>query len=160
LSITSVAGGPYADAFRADGLLSYRYRGTDPRHRDNVGLRTCLQQRKPLVYLHGIDEGIYVPAWPVFIVADDPRELTFTAAVDDALALRNLEALTAHDSVQDDSDIRRVPDAGGALQLLRHHRQLSTPGHRCPLDAADLAQMVVAAVVEEPRHLGAVPAAS
>jgi len=107
LSITSVAGGPYADAFRADGLLSYRYRGTDPRHRDNVGLRTCLQQRKPLVYLHGIDEGIYVPAWPVFIVADDPRELTFTAAVDDALALRNLEALTAHDSVQDDSDIRR-----------------------------------------------------
>ena len=62
---------------------------------------------KPLVYLHGIDEGIYVPAWPVFIVADDPRELTFTAAVDDALALRNLGALTAHDSVQDDSDIRR-----------------------------------------------------
>jgi putative restriction endonuclease len=36
LSITSVAGGPYADAFRTDGLLSYRYRGTDPQHRDNV----------------------------------------------------------------------------------------------------------------------------
>ncbi len=38
LSITTVAGGPYTDSFRPDGLLSYRYRGTDPRHRDNVGL--------------------------------------------------------------------------------------------------------------------------
>ena len=30
---------PYDDAMESDGLLLYRYRGTDPRHRDNVGLR-------------------------------------------------------------------------------------------------------------------------
>jgi hypothetical protein len=44
------------------------------------------------------------------------------------------------------------PDAGGALRLLRHHRQLSTLGLRGPLDAADLAQLVVAAFVEELRY--------
>lgn len=107
LSITTVAGGPYADSFRPDGLLSYRYRGTDSRHRDNVGLRTCMQQRKPLVYLHGIEKGTYVPAWPVFIVGADDSLLTFTVAVDDALALRQLETLPAGSSVQSDSEIRR-----------------------------------------------------
>ena len=107
LSITTVAGGPYADSFRPDGLLSYRYRGTDPQHRDNVGLRTCMQQRKPLVYFHGIDKGMYVPAWPVFIVGADDRALTFTVAVDDALALRQMETLPAESSVRSDSEIRR-----------------------------------------------------
>jgi len=107
LSITTVAGGPYADSFRPDGLLSYSYRGTDPRHRDNVGLRTCMQQRRPLVYFHGIEKGTYVPAWPVFINGADDRTLTFTVAVDDALALRQLETLPAESSVQVDSEIRR-----------------------------------------------------
>lgn len=107
LAITTVAGGPYTDSFRQDGLLSYRYRGTNPNHRDNTGLRECLQQRKPLVYLHGIEAGIYVPAWPVFVVGADDRALTFTVAVDDALALRQLEALPTASSVQTDSEIRR-----------------------------------------------------
>jgi putative restriction endonuclease len=107
LSITTVAGGPYADSFRPDGLLSYRYRGTDPLHRDNVGLQGCLRQRKPLVYLHGIEAGTYVPTWPVFIVGADDRGLTFTVAVDDALALRQLDALPMGSSVQVDSEIRR-----------------------------------------------------
>jgi putative restriction endonuclease len=107
LSITTVAGGPYADSFRPDGLLSYRYRGTDPQHRENVGLRTCMQQRRPLAYLHGIEKGKYVPAWPVFIVDANDRTLTFTVAVDDVLALRQLEILPSETSVQSDSEIRR-----------------------------------------------------
>lgn len=107
LSITTVAGGPYTDSFRPDGLLSYRYRGTDPQHRDNVGLRTCMRQRKPLVYFHGIEEGTYVPAWPVFIVGDDEPALTFTVAVDDSIALRQLEAFPEESSVRADSAIRR-----------------------------------------------------
>jgi putative restriction endonuclease len=150
-SITSVAGGPYADAFRTDGLLSYRYRGTDPQHRDNVGLRTCLQQRKPLVYLHGIDEGVYVPAWPVFIVADDQQSLAFTVAVDDALAIRNLENLSLSASVQDDSHIRRgyitrlarqrIPQQAFRERVLHAYRQqcaLCRLKHDVLLDAAHI----------------------
>ena len=72
---------PYDDQLGPDGLLRYRYRGTDPRHPDNVGLRLAMQRRAPLVYLHGVVKGFYVAEWPVFIVGDDPRVLTFTVAV-------------------------------------------------------------------------------
>ncbi len=76
----------YQDEFGGDSLLRYRYRGEDPGHRDNRGLREVMQRRLPLVYLHGVQPGQYLPAWPAFIVGDDPRRLTFTVAVDDLLA--------------------------------------------------------------------------
>ena len=84
LSFTTAPNGPYDDAFGRDGLLRYRYRGTDPGHRDNVGLRFAHQERLPLVYFHGVIPGKYVATWPVFIVADHPRDLSFSVAVDDA----------------------------------------------------------------------------
>lgn len=107
LSITTVAGGPYHDGFRSDGLLSYRYRGTDPGHRDNVGLRTCLSAKVPLIYFHGIGNARYVGAWPVFIVGDSPPDLAFTVAVDDAVSLQQFDTLPANASVQQDAQIRR-----------------------------------------------------
>ncbi|MGH7340669.1 MAG: HNH endonuclease [Candidatus Rokuibacteriota bacterium] len=72
---------PYDDQLGSDGLLRYRYRGTDPRHPDNVGLRLAMQRKAPLVYLHGVVKGFYVAEWPVFIVGDDSGSLTFTVAV-------------------------------------------------------------------------------
>jgi putative restriction endonuclease len=72
---------PYEDEVRSDAIL-YRYRGSDPRHRDNVGLRLAMQRRIPLAYLHGIVPGQYVAAWPVYVVGDDPGRLCFTIAVD------------------------------------------------------------------------------
>jgi putative restriction endonuclease len=74
---------PYEDEIGPDNLIRYRYRGTDPEHRDNVGLRLALRRRAPLVYLHGIVPGRYVAAWPVYVVGDDPRHLVFTVAVDE-----------------------------------------------------------------------------
>jgi putative restriction endonuclease len=83
ISITTVPSGPYDDEFGYDGLLLYRYRGTDPNHRDNVGLRRAMQLGIPLIYFHRIMPGKYLPAWPVFIVADNPSQLTFSVAVDE-----------------------------------------------------------------------------
>lgn len=40
---------PYDDAFGDDGLLRYRYRGTNPAHHENVGLRQAMQQQVPLI---------------------------------------------------------------------------------------------------------------
>src|SRR5213594_1876156 len=74
---------PYDDGFTEDGFLRYRYRGTDPNHRDNVGLRTAMQRQTPLIYLRGIVQRLYEPAWPVFIVEDHPEALTFIVAIDD-----------------------------------------------------------------------------
>ena len=83
LSITTSPKGPYDDAFGSDGFLLYRYRGTDPSHRDNVGLRNLMLDQVPLIYFHGIVPGRYLAVWPVYIVADNPYNLTFKVAVDD-----------------------------------------------------------------------------
>jgi len=82
LSITSVPvvegkDRPYDDGIDRDGLLRYRYRGTDPNHRDNVGLRKAMRGRFPLIYLHGIIPGRYLPHYPVYIVGDNPGALCF-----------------------------------------------------------------------------------
>jgi putative restriction endonuclease len=85
LSITTAPEGPYDDAFGRDGLLSYRYRGTDPNHRDNRGLRNAMANKLPLAYFHGIAPGRYVAAWPAFVIGDhrDPLKPTFSIAIDD-----------------------------------------------------------------------------
>lgn len=82
LSITTSLDSPYGDGYGTDGFLHYRYRGTDPKHRDNVGLRQCFEKNLPLVYLYAVARGQYVPAWPVYVVGDDPAALAFKVAVD------------------------------------------------------------------------------
>jgi putative restriction endonuclease len=82
---------PYEDGIDAEGILEYRYRGTDPMHRDNVGLRHAMQGKIPLVYFHGVVKGEYLPVWPVYVVGDDRARLLFR--VD--LAEGNVEAGTS-----------------------------------------------------------------
>jgi len=107
LSITTTLQGPYDDATDEEGYLLYRYRGTDPRHHENVGLRKAMFQKVPLVYFRGIVPGRYLALWPVFITGDSPEELTFRVAVDDAAAGRQaLEGLEPH-IADDEEDIRR-----------------------------------------------------
>lgn len=84
LSIATIPSGPYDDGFSEEGLLLYRYRGTNPNHPDNAGLRRAMAGRIPLVYFHRIEEGRYLAVWPVFIMGDEPSKLTFRVEVDDA----------------------------------------------------------------------------
>lgn len=86
LSITTAPRGPYADSF-AGGLLSYAYRGADPNHPDNRGLRLAMERRLPLVYLFGLRPGEYLPVFPVYVVGDRRSELFFDVAVDDLEAV-------------------------------------------------------------------------
>jgi putative restriction endonuclease len=74
---------PYDDALDSNGLLRYCYRGTNPQHHENRGLRLAMTRRVPLIYFHGIVPGRYMASWPVYIVGDDPAALLFTVAVDD-----------------------------------------------------------------------------
>jgi putative restriction endonuclease len=87
LSITTAPKGPYDDYFGKDNFLIYRYRGTNPNHRDNAGLRKVFELKRPLVYFHGIEPGKYLAVWPVYIIADDLSTLTFKVAVDDITAI-------------------------------------------------------------------------
>ncbi len=74
---------PYADEMDSEGRLRYRYRGRDPHHPDNVGLRNAMLRRLPLIYLFGVVPGQYMPVWPVYVVGDDPVALTFLVSVDE-----------------------------------------------------------------------------
>jgi putative restriction endonuclease len=104
LAIRTSPGGPYSDAFAPGGLLHYRYRGTDPAHRDNAGLRAAMRERVPLVYLYGHVEGRYHAVWPVFVVGDDPAALTFTVEADDARYIPEaFEALHSGSLVAEDT---------------------------------------------------------
>ncbi|MEA2623869.1 MAG: putative restriction endonuclease [Chloroflexota bacterium] len=108
LSITTIASGPYADAFDVSaGKLQYAYRGTDPFHRDNRGLRDAMVRRVPLVYFQAIEPGQYVAAYPVFVVADDPKALMFSIQVDD-LAFGLADAYAVHAIQEDEAEPRRA----------------------------------------------------
>jgi putative restriction endonuclease len=79
---------PYEDEVGDDGKLTYRYRGTDVNHRDNVGLREAMRLRTPLIYLFGVTKGSYLPTWPVFVVGDNPAALSFEIEVDAPASVR------------------------------------------------------------------------
>lgn len=119
LSITTAPNGPYDDAFGPNDLLRYRYRGTDPDHGDNRGLRFAMQERLPLIYFHGLVPGRYVAAWPVFVVADDRRGLTFTIAVDDA---RHIWPSTRRHAASDSSETARREYTTAAVRQRLHQR--------------------------------------
>lgn len=103
LSIVTSPKSPYADGFGPDGLLQYRYRGNDPAHRDNVGLREAMRRRVPLVYFHGVAPGQYLASWPVYIVGDQPGTLTFSVVVDDVATVRNTPGEQPTQTVPDDA---------------------------------------------------------
>jgi putative restriction endonuclease len=88
LSITTSWKDPYGDETGEDGLLHYRYFGTDAAHPDNAGLRRCFLEGRPLIYFRAVEKGWYSALWPLVIVNDDSATLTFTAACEDVEALR------------------------------------------------------------------------
>ena len=75
---------PYEDETGADGLLRYKYRGVDPDHPENRAMREAYRRRLPLVWFVGVSPGRYLARYPVWLVADEPDQLQFAVALDDA----------------------------------------------------------------------------
>lgn len=87
ISIRTSLNGPYRlDDLGDDGLLTYAYRGTDPEHRDNKGLREAFRTRTPLVYFKEVQNHRYQAIWPVIILEDHPESLCVRASFDPAYA--------------------------------------------------------------------------
>lgn len=110
ISIATIPSGPYDDGYSPDGLLRYRYRGEDPNHSDNVGLRQAMRERIPLIYFYRLDKGKYLAVWPVFIVGDQPDTLTFKVEVDDPHSVSQAMADQWHGDALDDAstEVRRA----------------------------------------------------
>ena len=84
LSIRASQRGPYANEIGADLILRYRYRGSDPYHSDNVGLRHVMLNRLPLVYFHGMVPNVYIAIWPVYVVGESITDRAFLVTFDNA----------------------------------------------------------------------------
>ena len=112
LSVLTACNGPYDDRTSHDGRFLYAYRGRDPKHRDNEGLRTLMQRRTPLIYFYCLLPGRYLVAWPVFVVGDEPGRLRFTIQLDDA---RVLDMLSFRDfAVKDGFDFIELDGMQGS----------------------------------------------
>lgn len=108
LSITTTPKGPYDDFLGEDNFVIYRYRGSDPNHRDNVGLRKVFELRLPLVYLHGFQPGKYLASYPVYIISDDPNNLMFKISLDDVLPTFEYSQLSVSRQIAEVSDARHA----------------------------------------------------
>jgi putative restriction endonuclease len=108
ISISTVTSGPYSDTYDSrTQTLRYAYRGKDPQHRDNRGLRRAMLERVPLVYFHAVDRGQYAAAYPVFVVGDEPVSLFFSMQVDD-LNVALSETAGGHVIAEDEGGPRRA----------------------------------------------------
>lgn len=107
ISITTRLHGRYPlDSIGRDGMLTYAYRGNDPHHRDNRGLRNALKARAPLIFFQEIYDHRYMAVWPVIIIEDDPERLCVKAVREPAyeMALRHAETDTF---IESPLDVRR-----------------------------------------------------
>lgn len=84
LAITTSPDGPYADHEAEDGILHYRYQGTNPEGK-NTKLRRAMEFDLPVIRFQKIATGHYTPIYPVHVVGDDPFGLTFHVSVDTRL---------------------------------------------------------------------------
>ncbi|EOM75835.1 HNH endonuclease [Rhodococcus rhodnii] len=95
LSITTTYGPtgaarPYEDSVGTDGLLRYKWSGTDPDHMDNRGLRAAMTTRVPLIWFYGVGTGLFLPVYPVYpvyVVAEEADTHQFVVATDAAAEL-------------------------------------------------------------------------
>jgi putative restriction endonuclease len=117
LSITTISNGPYSDSYTDDGFLKYKYRGQDPEHPDNRGLRELMANQKPLIYFHSVIKGKYLATWPVYIIGDNKKDLTFTVAVDD-FKMVNKES----SQVNEDATFYRRSYLTSSIQIRLHQR--------------------------------------
>jgi putative restriction endonuclease len=84
LSIVSSPTGPYDDRDVEGGLFHYDYRAGSTKG-DNTKLRRAFELGLPLILLRKIDNGIYVPVFPTYVVADDVNNHQFILALDESL---------------------------------------------------------------------------
>lgn len=162
LSITTIVRGPYADAFdELTGTLSYAYRGTDPGHKDNVGLRTAHAERVPLIYFHSLEPGSYVAWYPVFVVRDDPSALRFSVLVDDISAAY---ASTTSQVADSGAEARREYVTRAVRQRLHQQlfreRVLRAYQERCALCSLRHQELLDAAHITPDSHLEGEPVVS
>jgi putative restriction endonuclease len=81
---------PYEDGEGVDGLQRYKWRGTDPSHSDNRGLRRAMERHLPILWLVGIGyvpgtrEQLFEPRFPVYLIGEEQAEHQFVVGLEES----------------------------------------------------------------------------
>lgn len=92
---------PYDDNVGDDGMLRYKWRGTNPNLADNVWLRLAMQRELPLVWFIGMGfvpggrTQLFRAEYPVWLVGEEPELHQFVVAVDEDQKRLPAESRTA-----------------------------------------------------------------
>ncbi|GII02806.1 HNH endonuclease [Planobispora takensis] len=135
---------PYEDAVGPDGLLRYKFQG-NPRHYTNVGLRAAFELGVPLMWFFGVRQGLYLPFFPVWIVAVETEQSQIAVALEEAqrhlpidaplspIERRYSERLTAQRLHQPVFRQRVIQAYGASCAMCRlRHRSLLDAAHIIP----------------------------
>lgn len=142
LSVISNPDGPYADAHVGESLFAYDYRAGSTGG-DNRKLRSAFELQLPIILLRTIRPGVFVPVFPVYVVADDLANRRFILALDeslrfvsDPLHLKPIERAYAERAVK---QRLHQPEFRGRVMLAYDQRcSVCTLKHGRLLDAAHI----------------------
>lgn len=152
LSVVSSPDGPYADRDVQGGLFRYDYRAGSIEG-DNTKLRRAHELGLPIILLRKIENGVYVPIFPVYVVGDDVAARQFTLAVHESLRF------LAH--VRQDSTLERRYAERIALHRLHQAefrgRVLRAYATRCAVCSLRHGQLLDAAHILGDRQRGGEP---
>ncbi|SDN48993.1 HNH endonuclease [Allokutzneria albata] len=132
---------PYKDALGDDGLQRYNYRGEDPEHPDNVGLRNAYKRELPLIWFLGAADAFYLPRYPIWIIGDEPEKLQFVIAASEEQKPENTGPITTPTQ-------RRTQERVTKLRLhqpLFRTRVLHAYKHRCAMCGLGYKSLIEAA---------------
>jgi putative restriction endonuclease len=78
---------PYDDAVGPDGRLRYKWRidrdrAPDANHSDNRALRRAMELQRPLIWFWGVAPAMYLPVYPVFLIAEEPASHQFVVSLE------------------------------------------------------------------------------
>lgn len=155
LAIQTSFNSPYEDRWSADGSLLYSYRRGGPAQHDNVGLRNACRDRIPLVYFCGVESGLYLAEFPIYVVHDDLAQEEFTLQIDHVEALGSLDVA---DGVEE-SAISRRRYLTAVMRRRMHQtsfreRVLKAYQSRCALCQLRLRKLLDAAHIKPDREGG------
>ena len=150
LSVVSSPDGPYDDREVQGGLFRYFCRAGSIGG-DNTKLRRAHELELPIILIRKIARGIFVPIFPVYVIADDTSAREFVFAIDEGLRFLS-------NPLNPTADERRY-----AKQLVR--RRLHQPefrarvvrayNARCSVCSLQIGELLDAAhIVPDTDHLG------
>ena len=133
---------PYADGLGPDGLMRYKFRGTDPQHPENRALRVAMERKLPLIWFFGVGPGVYLPTFPVYIVGEEPAHLQFIvdAVTDGAIQPHGAleEALKRYVIVETKRRLHQPIFRATVMRAYETRCDVCALGHRQLLDAAHI----------------------